>query len=112
MAIGWGSMDMIQAATVNYAGLLVLRILVGVFEAGFVPAVALYLSFFYHRREMGLRYGLFMSCAPLANGIASAIAYGLVHAKSSRLEHWQLIFIIGTCPVVMKYHNGACKTNA
>lgn len=112
MAIGWGSMDMIQGATVNYAGLLVLRILVGVFKAGFVPAVALYLSFFYHRREMGLRYGLFMSCAPLANGIASAIPCGVVHAGSSRLEHWQLIFLIGTCPVVPKYHNGAYKTNA
>ncbi|OJI95765.1 hypothetical protein ASPVEDRAFT_121971 [Aspergillus versicolor CBS 583.65] len=100
MALGWGSMDMIQAATVNYAGLLVLRILVGIFEAGFVPAVALYLSFFYHRREMGLRYGLFMSCAPLANGIASAIAYGVVHARSS-LEHWQLIFLIEGAPTII-----------
>ncbi|KAL4881367.1 allantoate permease [Aspergillus karnatakaensis] len=101
MAVGWGTMDMIQAATVNYAGLLILRILVGIFEAGFVPAIALYLSFFYHRREMGLRYGLFMSCAPLANGIASAIAYGVVNAENTSLEHWQLIFLIEGAPTII-----------
>lgn len=94
MAIGWGTLDMIQASTVNYAGLLVCRILVGIFEAGFVPAIALYLSFFYHRREMGLRYGLFMSCSPLANALASAIAYGVVTGHE-RLEHWQIIFLVG-----------------
>ncbi|KAL3480561.1 major facilitator superfamily domain-containing protein [Aspergillus californicus] len=82
------------------SGLLALRILVGIFEAGFAPAIALYLSFFYHRREMGLRYGLFMSCSPLANGIASAIVYGVVHSNSA-LEAWQLIFLIGKGPVLL-----------
>ncbi|CAG7932228.1 unnamed protein product [Penicillium olsonii] len=93
MAIGWGTFDMIQASTTNYAGLLVCRILVGIFEAGFVPAIALYLSFFYHRREMGLRYGLFMACSPLANALASAIAYGVVTGHE-KLAHWQIIFLI------------------
>lgn len=85
---------MIQAATTSYAGLLVCRILVGIFEAGFVPAIALYMSFFYHRHEMGLRYGLFMACSPLANALASAIAYGVVTSHED-IEHWQLLFIIG-----------------
>ncbi|KAK2768948.1 major facilitator superfamily transporter [Colletotrichum kahawae] len=94
MAIGWGSMSMLQAATHNFAGILVLRFLVGAFEAGFVPAVALYMTFFYHRGEMGLRYGLFISFSPIASCFASALAYGLVSAKSS-IPNWELLFLVG-----------------
>lgn len=68
--------------------------LVGAFEAGFVPAVALYMTFFYHRGEMGLRYGLFISFSPLASCFASALAYGLVSAKSS-IPNWELLFLVG-----------------
>lgn len=86
-------MSMLQAAHRNFAGLLTLRFLIGAFEAGFVPAVALYMTFFYHRGEMALRYGLFISFSPLASCFSSAMAYGIVHAKS-HVENWQLLFII------------------
>jgi MFS family permease len=94
MALGWGVMSMLQAATSNFAGIMALRFLMGIFEAGYVPAVAFYMSFFYHRREMGLRYGLFISFSPLASCFASALAYGLVHAKAS-IANWKLLFLVG-----------------
>jgi MFS family permease len=94
MAFGWGTASILQAATHNFAGIMALRVLIGAFEAGFVPAVALYLTFFYHRREMGLRYGLFISFSPLANCFASALAYGIVQAKT-KIHNWQLLFIVG-----------------
>ncbi|KAH6972295.1 major facilitator superfamily domain-containing protein [Ilyonectria sp. MPI-CAGE-AT-0026] len=99
MAFGWGSMSMIQAGANSFAGLMTTRFLIGAFEAGFVPAVALYMTFFYHRREMGLRYGLFISFSPLANCFASALAYGIVHAKTS-IENWQLLFIVEGIPTL------------
>lgn len=61
MALGWGSMSILQAVTHNGAGVMTLRLFIGAFEAGYVPAVALYMTFFYHLKEMGLRYGLFIS---------------------------------------------------
>jgi len=94
MAVGWGTASILQAVTTNFAGIMALRFLIGAFEAGYVPAVALYMTFFYHRGEMGLRYGLFISFSPLASCFASALAYGLVHAKTS-IENWQLLFIVG-----------------
>lgn len=103
MALGWGSMSMLQAATSNFAGIMALRFLVGAFEAGFVPAVALYMTFFYHRGEMGLRYGLFISFSPLASCFASALAYGLVHAKTS-IHNWKLLFLVGKYSM-SSYHN-------
>ncbi|KAJ6025086.1 hypothetical protein N7444_012765 [Penicillium canescens] len=100
MAFGWGAASILQAATVNFAGLVALRCLIGVFEAGFAPGVALFLSFFYHRSEMGFRYGLFISFSPIANCFASALAYGIVHANSS-LTKWQLLFIIEGIPTIL-----------
>ncbi|KAG9196876.1 hypothetical protein G6514_003205, partial [Epicoccum nigrum] len=100
MAIGWGSMSMLQAATTNFAGIMTLRFLIGAFEAGYVPAVALYMTFFYHRSEMGLRYGLFIAFSPLASCFASALAYGIVHAKAS-VKTWQLLFLIEGAPTIL-----------
>ncbi|CAH0023694.1 unnamed protein product [Clonostachys rhizophaga] len=99
MAFGWGVISMIQAGATSFGGLMTTRFLIGAFEAGFVPAVALYMTFFYHRREMGLRYGLFISFSPLANCFASALAYGIVHAKTSIAE-WQLLFIVEGIPTL------------
>lgn len=96
MVVGWGAASILQAATSNFAGLVALRCLMGAFEAGFAPGVALYLSFFYPRSEMGLRYGLFISFSAIANCFASALAYGIVHANTS-IANWRLLFIIGTC---------------
>ena len=62
----------------TYGGLLTLRFLIGAFGAGYVPAVALYMFFFYHRGEMGLRYGLFIAFSPLVSCFASALAYGII----------------------------------
>ena len=53
-------------------------ILIGVFEAGFGPGVAFFLSWFYSRQEMALRYGLFIGTSALANCFASSLAYGIV----------------------------------
>lgn len=92
--VGWGTMSMLQGAADSYAGLLVLRFLIGIFEAGFGPGVALYLTFFYHRREMALRYGLWISFSALASAYASALAYAIVQAKVS-IADWKLLFIIG-----------------
>lgn len=94
VAFGWGTCSMLQAATHNLGGLVALRCLMGAFEAGFAPGVALYLSFFYPRSEMGFRYGLFISFSPIANCFASALAYGIVHAHTA-LAEWELLFIIG-----------------
>ncbi|PLB53498.1 permease of the major facilitator superfamily [Aspergillus steynii IBT 23096] len=100
MAFGWGAASILQAATTNFAGIIVLRCLIGAFEAGFAPGVALFLSFFYHRSEMGLRYGLFISFSPIANCFASALAYGIVQADAG-LAQWQLLFIIEGIPTIL-----------
>lgn len=77
---------------------MALRFLMGVFEAGFGPGVPYLLSFFYRRHELGLRCGLFLSAAPLANTFAGALAYGITSGHPA-LAKWRLLFLVEGLPV-------------
>lgn len=87
-----------QAATKNWQGMMALRFLMGAFEAGFGPGVPYLLSFFYRRHELGLRCGLFLSAAPLANTFAGALAYGITSGHAA-LANWRLLFLVEGAPV-------------
>ncbi|GKZ77531.1 hypothetical protein AnigIFM56816_011266 [Aspergillus niger] len=93
----WGIVATCQAATQNWGGMMALRFLLGMSEAAFGPGSPYLLSFFYRRQELGLRCGLFLSAAPLANTFAGALAYGITsgHAK---IANWRLLFLVEGSP--------------
>jgi hypothetical protein len=53
--------------------LIALRLLIGLFEAGFYPTAIFYLSTFYTRFDLGLRIGLFYGQYAVAGAFSSAI---------------------------------------
>jgi MFS family permease len=55
-----------QATAFNFGGLLAARFFLGVFEAGFGPAIVLYFTFFYTKDEMGLRMAIWFGFAAVA----------------------------------------------
>ncbi|KAL5121017.1 hypothetical protein ACEQ8H_001205 [Pleosporales sp. CAS-2024a] len=97
--LGWGVVSSVQAATQNWAGMMALRGLMGVFEIAYGPGVPFLLSFFYLRSELGLRTGLFLSAAPLANTFAGALAYGIT-SGSPGLAKWRVLFLVEGLPTV------------
>jgi len=86
-----------QAVTHSWAGLMVCRFFLGAIECGFGPGLPLYLSFFYPRHEVGLRIGIFLSGAALANAYGGVLAYGLSHITSG-IAPWRLLFILEGVP--------------
>lgn len=100
IVLGWGAVATAQAATQSFAGMMVCRALLAIFEAGYGPGVIYLLSFFYLRREIGLRIGIFFSAAPLATCFAGALAYGITSGHS-RLANWRLLFLVEGIPVVL-----------
>lgn len=76
---------------------MALRFLLGASEAGFGPGVPYLMSFFYTRRELGLRCGLFLSAAPLATTFAGALAYGITSGHP-HIAHWRLLFLVEGLP--------------
>jgi sugar phosphate permease len=97
--LGWGLLSTVQAATQNWAGMMALRFLMGVFEIAYGPGVPYLLSFFYLRHELGLRAGMFLSAAPLANTFAGALAYGITSGHPG-LAKWRVLFLVEGLPTV------------
>ncbi|WWC89619.1 uncharacterized protein L201_004544 [Kwoniella dendrophila CBS 6074] len=91
--ISWGIMVLINAAVKNFAGVLVTRFLLGVFEAGFAPTLIYYLTGFYTRGELAKRVAVFYSCNALSGAFSGLIAYG-VFQMNSKLHGWQILFLI------------------
>lgn len=69
-------------------------------EAGFSPGIPYLLSFFYLRKEIGLRIGLFLSAAPLATCFAGALAYGITSGRLN-IASWRLMFIVEGIPALI-----------
>ena len=96
VVVTWLSISSLQAAVQNYAGLVVLRVLLGVSEAMYA-GVPLYLSFFYPRDRLGFRQAIFASAGSMANEYGSALGYAILQIKS-HIEPWRILFLIEGLP--------------
>ncbi|KAL1871630.1 hypothetical protein Daus18300_004630 [Diaporthe australafricana] len=93
----WGTASMLQASAFNWQGLMACRFFLATAEAGFGPGMPYLFSFFYTRKELGFRCGIFLSAAPLATTFAGALAYGITQSHYS-IASWRLLFIIEAIP--------------
>lgn len=100
VVLAWGLIATLQSTVHSWQAEMALRFLLGIFEAGFGPGVPYLLSFFYLRHELGLRCGVFLSAAPLANTFAGALAYGITSGHS-RLANWRLLFLVEGLPTII-----------
>lgn len=92
--IAWGIFTIAHAWTNSYGMLVALRLVIGLFEAGFYPTACFYLSTFYTRYDLAIRIGLFYGMYAVAGAFSGAIAYGIFHINGA-LHGWQYLFIIG-----------------
>lgn len=100
LVLGWGVASTAQAGAHSWAGMMVCRLFMAIFEAGYGPGSIYLLSFFYLRHEMGFRCGIFLSAAPLATCFAGALAYGIT-AGHPALASWRLLFLVEGLPVIV-----------
>lgn len=73
--------------------MMVCRFLLGAAETMFGPGVPVYFSYFYPRRCLGARVGIFISASALANAYGGALAYALSHIHS-HVSNWRFLFIV------------------
>ncbi|KAI1914519.1 hypothetical protein LOZ61_002187 [Ophidiomyces ophidiicola] len=100
--LGWGLVASFQALVTSFSGLLALRALLGIFEAGFGPGLPFYLSFFYRREELAFRTGMFLCAAPLATSFAGSLAWVIVwFNKDGPLAPWRALFLVEGFPSVV-----------
>ncbi|EEH20269.2 hypothetical protein PABG_02528 [Paracoccidioides brasiliensis Pb03] len=96
-SFAWGLISTLQAATRSWEGLMVCRVFLGITEAMFSPGIALYLSYFYPREQVGFRVGVFLSGSALANAYGGALAYAISHIRGS-ISPWRILLIVEGIP--------------
>lgn len=83
----------------NYAGLIVCRLFLGAVEGGLFPGLAVYLTFFYTKKELALRIGYLFVSAALAGAFGGLLAFGIGHMNGVAGERgWRWILIIEGLP--------------
>ncbi|KAL3420587.1 hypothetical protein PVAG01_07032 [Phlyctema vagabunda] len=92
----WGILTCVMAAVKSYHHLIILRVFVGIMEAGFAPGILLIISSWYKRDEQSKRFAIFISAAILSGAfgglLAGAITGGLEGAHG--LRGWRWLFIV------------------
>ncbi|KAK7056659.1 hypothetical protein VNI00_002376 [Paramarasmius palmivorus] len=91
----WGILVTMQGVVSNYAGLVVLRALLGLVEGPMFPGIVLYLSGFYTRRELSMRVAVFFSSASLSGAFSGLLAAAIVNMDGvGGKPGWAWIFLL------------------
>lgn len=100
--IVWGLAAMAMTLAVGPRSFVGLRFLLGVAEAGFLPGVMLYASYWISSRRLGTFTSLMLLMIPIA-GSVTALLSGLILKLDGRLglAGWQWIFLTQGAPAVL-----------
>ncbi|PYH38856.1 vitamin H transporter [Aspergillus neoniger CBS 115656] len=93
MMILWAIVLTCHAAASNFAGMTVLRVLLGVFESAISPGFTLVVSMWYTPSEHALRSCIWFAGNGVAAIFGGVLAYAIGHIED-RLGPWQWLFII------------------
>jgi MFS family permease len=79
----------------NYHQALACRLILGVFEAGLIPAMVFMISTIWNRRQQAKRVAIIYCATAVSGAFGGLIAYAIQHAGSRHgLESWRWLFII------------------
>ncbi|KAI0526650.1 MFS transporter-like protein [Xylaria bambusicola] len=90
----WGLVSTFVGFTESLAGLIVARLLLGLFEGGLLGGIVVYLAMFYPRHQMLRRVGYFYCAAPLSGAFGGLLATGLSEIRYGGYNRWPWIFFI------------------
>ncbi|KAG5718617.1 hypothetical protein E4T56_gene16579 [Termitomyces sp. T112] len=93
--IAWGAAQLGMGFVPQWGYLVLCRTLLGVFEAGLLPALVFVISTWYKRDEVQKRMAAFYLCSIFMGGFSPIFGYALtLIAPRGGLNGWQWIFII------------------
>ncbi|WP_321969015.1 MFS transporter [Paraburkholderia tropica] len=100
--ITWGLLSALTAFVWNGPSFVTLRFLLGVAQAGFVPAAVLYVAQAFPDAYRGRVTGLFLMMVPISSVISSPVSAWLVSLPPvAGLQGWQLMFLVEAVPSVV-----------
>ncbi|RDA89253.1 hypothetical protein CP532_0549 [Ophiocordyceps camponoti-leonardi (nom. inval.)] len=92
MVICWGTMLMLMAVASNAAGLIVIRSILGIFEAPIVQGFSLITVMWFKRNEQPLRLAIWHLGNTVAGALGALSAYAIGHIEG--IAAWKAVFLI------------------
>ncbi|PIL25692.1 MFS general substrate transporter [Ganoderma sinense ZZ0214-1] len=90
----WGVALCSHAACKNFAGLFVVRFILGMCEGSITAGFLIVSSMFYTRNEQTLRVGYWFLMNGTAQIISGFLSFGTLHIKTESFEPWQWLMVI------------------
>jgi MFS transporter, ACS family, tartrate transporter len=100
--ISWGIVAVLTGFVQTVHQLYVARFLLGVAEAGYVPGILLYLTFWFRQRELAQAIALFMTAVPVTSFVGAPLS-GLIldHVHWLGVSSWRWLLMLEGVPAVI-----------
>ena len=101
--VSWGLVSICTMFVRGEWSFYLMRILLGIAEAGFFPGIILYMSYWFPARERARAVALFMMGSPLAGVIGGPLSGALLQHTNGAfgLYGWQWLFLVEGIPAVI-----------
>ncbi|MCA7120519.1 MAG: MFS transporter [Acidibrevibacterium sp.] len=98
--ITWGLLSGAMIFVRTPLSFYIVRFLLGVAEAGFIPGVLLYLTYWYPARRRGRITAIFLTAIPMSSIFGGPLSGWILNVVSGAqgLRGWQWLFLIETIP--------------
>ncbi|KAL8715427.1 MAG: hypothetical protein Q9220_000761 [cf. Caloplaca sp. 1 TL-2023] len=101
IVILWGVIATLTGLVQDYGSLLACRLLLGLAEGPLFPGLIVYLTFFYTRKELAVRFGYIILGGALSGAVGGLLAYGIGYMDGLHgLRAWRWLLIIEGLPSV------------
>jgi MFS family permease len=99
----WGLTSAATALVTQAWQFYVIRLLLGVFEAGFFPGIILYLTYWYPSQRRGRVTGLFLFGMPITGVLGGPLSGTIMSGMEGMggMHGWQWLFLVEGLPTVL-----------
>ena len=101
--ISWGVISCGMIFVKDPVSFYVMRFLLGLAEAGFLPGVILYLTYWFPAARRGRTMGFFYTALALAGVIGGPLSGAIMHYMSDAglMKAWQWLFVLESLPSIL-----------
>jgi len=100
--VTWGAVSAATAFIHGATGFYVVRVLLGVAEAGLFPGLILYLSYWFPTKDRGRITALFLFGIPLAQVLGAPLSAAIINTKGwLGWQGWRWMFLLEGIPAIL-----------
>jgi MFS transporter, ACS family, tartrate transporter len=99
--VSWGAIAMLGGLVHTVSQLYVVRLLLGVAEAGFFPGIVLYLTYWFRQREQAQMVAWFLTGLPVATVVGAPFSGAILdHVHWLAISSWRWLLILEGMPAI------------